>query len=69
MTTEAAVLLALGVGLSAPILVWSITRSRSTSPRALATMCAEIFLTVVVAYLVARFMAMPGLHWLSKAVF
>jgi hypothetical protein len=55
----------MGVGLSAPILVWSVTKSRSTSPRALATMSADIFLAVLVAYLVARFVAMPGLHLLG----
>ncbi|MDQ2655088.1 MAG: hypothetical protein M3Z20_18815 [Chloroflexota bacterium] len=65
MARNPAVLLALGVGLSAAILVWSVTRSSSAALRALATMCAEIFLTVIVAYLVARFVAMRGLHWLG----
>jgi hypothetical protein len=32
-------------------------------------MCAETFLTVGVEYLVARFVAMPGLHWLDMRLF
>lgn len=68
MTTNPAALVALGIALSAPILVWSATRPRPDTARALVTMCAEIFLTVVLAYLVARFVAMPGLHWLGTAI-
>lgn len=68
MTTDPAVLVAMGVGLSAPFLVWSTTRPRTDTARSLAVMCGEIFLTVVVAYLVARFVAMPGLHWLARTI-
>lgn len=68
VTDNPAVLVAMGVGLAAPFLVWSATRPRPDTARALTTMGAEIFLTVVVAYVVARFVAMPGLHWLARTI-
>lgn len=64
MTTDPAGLLGLGVARTAPFLVWSATGSGPDTARALATRCAEIFLTVM-AYTVARFVALPGLHWLE----
>ena len=65
IAAELADIIAFGLALAAPVLVWSSTRPRSDSWLGNAELFAEVFVTVAVAAILTRYAAMPALQWLS----
>jgi hypothetical protein len=57
--------IALGVALSSPILVWTLTRPRTVSWRGIAGLFVESFVVVLAAVTLTRYAAIPALQWLS----
>lgn len=55
---------AFGIGLSAPLLIWAVTRPRPHSGRASAALFAEVFAAVILGVLAARFVVVPWIQQL-----
>lgn len=59
LTDNLPAVISFGVGLSAPLLVWAVTRPRPNTGRANAALCIEVFAAITPSTTAARFVVLP----------
>jgi hypothetical protein len=69
MTDNFAAIVALGIGLASPVLIWSITRPRTDTLSDRARLFGGVFLVTAAALVFTRFAVIPLLRWLDVTLF